>query len=223
MPERDKSFGSGEWSVVTWPKLSSRLVTVASLDPELVVSGDCMAAIAAQRPNQKLLWFDAHGDFHTLATTETGNLGGMPLAMLMGLGDTTYTQLCAGVRQVRHICPTEVIHVGGTKFDVGERATMEASHVKVMDSLSCSSLNGTYHLHVDTDVISSHDLPSSVHPSSLGMRLDDFYGQYELALQHTEVLSIKTYDPMKDVAGIGQEILLKMISMFEQSRYLTRL
>ena len=34
-----------------------------------------------------LLWFDAHGDMNTPETSGTGNIHGMPLAHLLGLGD----------------------------------------------------------------------------------------------------------------------------------------
>jgi arginase len=34
-----------------------------------------------------LIWFDAHGDMNTPETTESGNVHGMPLSHLLGLGD----------------------------------------------------------------------------------------------------------------------------------------
>ena len=34
-----------------------------------------------------LLWFDAHGDMNTPASTGSGNVHGMPLSHLLGLGD----------------------------------------------------------------------------------------------------------------------------------------
>ena len=47
------------------------------------IAGVARAAKAASRP-LFVLWLDAHPDFHTLETTESGNLHGTPLAYLTG-------------------------------------------------------------------------------------------------------------------------------------------
>ena len=44
-------------------------------------------AVAARGRSLGLLWVDAHGDFNTAETTLSGNIHGMPLAALCGLGD----------------------------------------------------------------------------------------------------------------------------------------
>jgi arginase len=61
----------------------------------LVVGGDCtshagaMAALKRRYPGSRLAiaWFDAHGDFNIPTTTPSGNVWGMPFAMLCGRGD----------------------------------------------------------------------------------------------------------------------------------------
>ena len=61
----------------------------------LIVGGDCtahagaMAGLRAARPDARhaIAWFDAHGDFNTPDTTPSGNVWGMPFAMLCGRGD----------------------------------------------------------------------------------------------------------------------------------------
>jgi arginase len=61
----------------------------------LVLGGDCtthagsMAALKRATPGARLAiaWFDAHGDFNIPATTPSGNVWGMPFAMLCGRGD----------------------------------------------------------------------------------------------------------------------------------------
>jgi arginase len=63
--------------------------------PTVVVSGDCVASLAVLAGVQRrgvrpsLVWFDAHGDFHTEDTTTSGYLGGLPLAKAVGEGDLT--------------------------------------------------------------------------------------------------------------------------------------
>ncbi|OEZ59887.1 arginase family protein [Duganella sp. HH105] len=58
------------------------------------IAGDCMSTLGMlgglQRSGcepDRILWLDAHGDFHTWETTQTKYLGGMPLAVLVGRGD----------------------------------------------------------------------------------------------------------------------------------------
>lgn len=60
----------------------------------LSIAGDCVSSLGvlaglqqAGRAPQRILWLDAHGDFHTWATTQTRYVGGMPLAMLVGRPD----------------------------------------------------------------------------------------------------------------------------------------
>src|SRR6478736_10037328 len=61
----------------------------------LIVGGDCtahagaMAGLRAARPDARhaIAWFDAQGDFNTPDTTPSGNVCGMPFAMLCGRGD----------------------------------------------------------------------------------------------------------------------------------------
>src|SRR5262245_46370835 len=58
----------------------------------LALEGNCTHALGpmgglAQEGRQGtpgVIWFDAHGDLNTLATTETGLLGGMPYAVALG-------------------------------------------------------------------------------------------------------------------------------------------
>ena len=61
----------------------------------LMVGGDCTshaAAMAGLKRRYKdsrlaIAWFDAHGDFNIPTTTPSGNVWGMPFAMLCGRGD----------------------------------------------------------------------------------------------------------------------------------------
>jgi arginase len=63
--------------------------------PTVVLSGDCVASLAVLAGVQRrgvrpsLVWFDAHGDFHTESSTTSGYLGGLPLAKAVGRGDLT--------------------------------------------------------------------------------------------------------------------------------------
>ncbi|MFL5681329.1 MAG: arginase family protein [Chloroflexota bacterium] len=69
----------------------------------LIVGGDCtaqagaMAALQATgRRRLAIAWFDAHGDYNTPDTTPSGNVWGMPFAMICGLGDPDLVGACDG-------------------------------------------------------------------------------------------------------------------------------
>jgi arginase len=57
-----------------------------------------MAGLKKRRPKSRLAiaWFDAHGDFNIPTTTPSGNVWGMPFAMLCGRGDADLVAACSG-------------------------------------------------------------------------------------------------------------------------------
>ena len=94
----------------------------------LVVGGDHSIAIgsfggAASYYKQRgetlgLIWFDAHADMNTPETTPTGNIHGMPLAVLLGYGAAELTNI-AGFSP--KLDPKLCVHVGARDIDPGER------------------------------------------------------------------------------------------------------
>ena len=98
-----------------------------------VIGGDCtshagaMAGIRRARPGARLgiCWFDAHGDFNTPGTTPSGNVWGMPFAMLLGHGDEDLVAACDG--------PTadagDAALLGGQVLDEQESRMLAASRV----------------------------------------------------------------------------------------------
>ena len=84
------------------PRWSDPLATGAAR--LLVLGGDCtthsgtMAALKRRSPGARfaIAWFDAHGDFNIPETTPSGNVWGMPFAMLCGRGDPGLVAACDG-------------------------------------------------------------------------------------------------------------------------------
>ncbi|MBI3015303.1 MAG: arginase [Candidatus Tectomicrobia bacterium] len=75
-----------------------------------------------------LIWFDAHGDLNTPATTPTGNIHGMPLAVLLGYGDLQLAEL--GSTRPK-LSGKDTVLVGVRRLDPGERELLAASGVTV--------------------------------------------------------------------------------------------
>ena len=92
------------------------------------VSGVTRAAEQNGR-EQFVLWLDAHPDFHSLETTESGNLHGTPMAYLTGHGgfEDSYPELTA------RITPGNVCMLGLRSVDGAEKALLAESDVRVFD------------------------------------------------------------------------------------------
>jgi arginase len=99
----------------------------------LVLGGDCtanagaMAGLKAARPSARLAiaWFDAHGDFNTPDTTPSGNVFGMPFAMLCGRGDPDLVAAVDGPT----VMEQDAALFGGHVLDETESRMLAASRI----------------------------------------------------------------------------------------------
>ncbi len=101
----------------------------------LVIGGDHSLSIGSVRGaarNKKIgvIWIDAHADFNTAETTPSGNIHGMSLAALTGLGDKSLVQLWDESLPV--IDPSKVVIVGARDLDSGEKANLKKAGAMVM-------------------------------------------------------------------------------------------
>jgi arginase family enzyme len=150
------------------------------------VSLATIAAVLRHRPDAKVVWCDAHGDFHTPATTPTGYLGGMVLSALCGLWDSGFG---AG------LSPDRIVLVGARDLDPGERELIAAHGVTVIaakDGLVdtgrvIAAVDGApVWLHIDTDVVDPLYLPAEyrvvdgLHPAALRALLRELVRASEL-------------------------------------------
>lgn len=100
----------------------------------LAIGGDHSLSLgslrgATRRRNLGVIWLDAHGDFNTDETSPSGNVHGMPLAALCGLGDARLVKLGNPARMVN---PRNVVVMGARDLDQGERALMQHAGVHVI-------------------------------------------------------------------------------------------
>jgi len=100
----------------------------------LVLGGDHSLSIGSIRGAARLkklgvLWIDAHADFNTAETTPSGNIHGMPLAALCGMGDVRLVQFWEEALPV--VDPQRVAVIGARDLDSGEKANLQAAGVMV--------------------------------------------------------------------------------------------
>ena len=99
----------------------------------MVLGGDCtahagaLAGLRAARPGARyaIAWFDAHGDFNTPDTTPSGNVWGMPFAMLLGRGDPDLVAAADGPT----VMEQDAALFGGQVLDETESRMLAASRV----------------------------------------------------------------------------------------------
>jgi arginase family enzyme len=122
----------------------------------ILLAGDCAIAVSTLpvvvrcRPDARVLWLDAHGDFNTPATSASGYLGGMGLAGACGLWDTGFG---AGVE------PARVIMHGVRDLDGAERVALDRSGVhRVEDPAQLEGYE--LYVHLDLDVLDPLAFPA---------------------------------------------------------------
>ncbi len=96
-----------------------------------IAAGTVSGIVAHARTRGKnvgVLWVDAHSDINTPATSPSGNVHGMPLAALLGLGPRALGAIGGRSRKVN---PENVALVGIRSVDEGERAHLRRLGIHV--------------------------------------------------------------------------------------------
>lgn len=130
-----------------------------------VVSGDCLTALAtltgvqrAGHPDAAIVWFDAHGDVHTVDSSTSGYLGGMALRMAVG-GDPDRLTGPLGTHPLRD---DQAVLVDARDLDPAEAQFLAAGRLRrIPVSEVAPDLLGAAPLvvHIDVDVINADELP----------------------------------------------------------------
>ncbi|HVJ08655.1 MAG TPA: arginase [Acidisarcina sp.] len=128
-----------------------------------------------RRRQQKigLIWIDAHTDINTPDTSPSGNVHGMPLAALMGLGPAPLKNIFGFSPKVD---PKNTVLVGIRDVDATEKANIQRAGITavytmrdidergmrtVMEDAIRTAKNGTagYHVSLDMDWVDPEDAP----------------------------------------------------------------
>ena len=100
----------------------------------LVFGGDhsiaigTLAGVSKHYKNLGVIWYDAHGDLNTAETSPSGNIHGMPLAVSLGIGHPTLTNIGGYCPKVK---PENIVIIGARSLDEGERILIKENGIKV--------------------------------------------------------------------------------------------
>ena len=160
-----------------------------------------------------VIWIDAHADLHTPETSASGNVHGMPVAHLLGLGDPRLAPL-AGWK----LLPSDIVYVGLRSVDPPERDAirrlgLRAFSMKEIDqrgiadvaAAALEQLEGVDRLHVsfDADALDPTIAPGVGTPVSGGLSYREAHLLMELLADDGRVTSVDLVEvnPILDVSN----------------------
>lgn len=203
----------------------------------LVLGGDHSIAIGSitgfashcRRRNETpgLMWFDAHADMNLPATTPSGNIHGMPLAVVLGFGAPELVNLGGFTPKVN---PEFCVHVGARDVDPGERELIKKLGIRFitmreidergmsacMDEAIkiASRASGGFAVTFDVDALDPGDAPGSGTLVRGGLTYREAHLAMEKiaeadGLRSLEVVEINTaLDVNNKTAELGVELIL---------------
>ncbi len=193
------------------------------------------AHCAAAGRELRVLWLDAHADFNTAQTTPSGNLHGMPLACLCGMGPEPLLSL-SSMRPVVH--PRQLRLLGVRSVDELERRLLRQYQVPVHDMraideqgmrsvvrrmLDGVDANTHVHLSLDVDFLDADTAPGVATSVRGGPTWREAQLCMEMLSDRGCVASIDVVElnPALDVRNRSAEALVELLqSLFGRSTLL---
>jgi arginase len=185
----------------------------------VLVAGDCSIALTTlpvalrHRPDAKVLWLDAHGDYNTPATTQSGFLGGMCLGGACGEWEHGLADA---------IPPEGVVLAGVRDLDDGERELLEGSAATVIGASVVETLvavknaldGSPVYVHLDLDVLDPEEFPAQF-PAPGGLSSDKLYDLMEAVAEDSELVGLEVTafeapqddDELADAAETAMRVL----------------
>jgi arginase len=181
----------------------------------LLLGGDHSLAVGSvsgvaefyRRKGEKigLVWIDAHTDINTPETSPSGNVHGMPLAALLGLGPEPLAKIYGYAPKID---PENVVLIGIRDIDAAERENIRrggVTHVytmrdidergmrAVMEEALSAAASGTagYHVSLDMDWIDPEDAPGVGTPVRGGATYREAHLAMEILADHGRLLSFE--------------------------------
>jgi arginase len=167
-----------------------------------IALGSIAGAAMASKP-LGVVWFDAHGDFNTTETSPSGNVHGMILAALCGLGDD---RLVSVGGPGASIDPKRLVIVGARDLDSGERDLLHSAGVRVLTMSDIDrrgmeavtrealdiALDGAAGLHVsfDIDVVDPSEAPGVGTPVHGGITYREAHLAMEMVAETGRLTSL---------------------------------
>ncbi len=202
----------------------------------LVIGGDHSISLASVSEsirndvNVGLLWIDAHGDMNTNITSETGNIHGMVISSLLGLGDK---KLIDSLKLHPFLRLKNVHIIGVRDLDEKEKELINKIDLKYIlyEDLKEKGINqylsylsyyykfktNKIHLSIDLDSLNPIDIPGVSVPVKSGFTKKELISIVEYILNNFNVVSIDIveYNPLKDNEFKTLKFLVELITLIK--------
>ncbi len=202
----------------------------------VVLGGDHTSAIgtwsgAAHAKREEgtlgLIWIDAHMDSHTVETSPTGNLHGMPVACLLGHGEKSLTTLCDDLPKFH---PEHICMIGIRSFEEGEAHLLKKLNVKIFymdevlkrgmkavlaDAVKLVSENTAgYGISIDIDSMDPADAPGTGVAESGGIAAKELCSALTLLANDPRLIGVEIaeFDPKRDRERMTEKLVIELLS-----------
>lgn len=186
------------------------------------------ARAMAERGHQMgLVWLDAHADINTPASSLSGNVHGMPVAHLLGLGDPALSQLAGASAAVK---PEHLAYVGLRDLDDAEKRTIRELGIRaftmreiderglraVMDDAMTIATTGTGGVHIscDADWVDPQEAPGVGTPVRGGATLREAHLAMEIIHDANVMVAMDLVEinPILDHRNATAELAAELIA-----------
>mgnify|MGYP001441672773 CR=1 FL=1 len=173
-----------------------------------------------------VVWLDAHADMNTPESSETGNIHGMPLATILGLGHCELTALSG---EVSYLQGNKVYLAGLRSVDKKEEKIVSESGVNAFTmnqirhmgievlakEIKENLVDKVDHIHFsfDLDVMDPCLAPSVSTPEEKGMSLEELDVLIHLLVSSKKLLAMDLveYNPLNEQGGKGLRTVQKIL------------
>lgn len=198
----------------------------------LILGGDhslgigSLAGLASDGRCFGLIWFDTHGDYNSLDTTDSGNIHGMPLAVANGIGAQELTSIGGEQKKIRE---ENTVIIGSREIDLQEREMLHQSKITVFTMRDIDQLGmmevisqgikiasrGTDGIHVsfDLDVIDPEEAPGVGTPVVGGITYREAHLAMEILADsgHVSSMDVVEVNPILDNQNKTAELAVGLI------------
>jgi len=173
-----------------------------------------------------LIWLDAHADMNTPESSPSGNIHGMPLACIAGMGPVELTELY-GYRP--KVAPRNIVIVGLRDVDATEKPQVRESGVRaftmrdiderglrsVMEEAIRVATDGTDGLHVslDMDFVDPADAPGVGTPVRGGVTYREAHLAMEMICDSRHMVSMEVVEvnPVIDEVNRTADLAVELV------------
>lgn len=194
----------------------------------VILAGNCGTAvgtIAGLGPRETgVLWFDAHGEFHTPETTRSGFLDGMPLAIATG---RCWRLLAESIPGFAPLPEENIVLIGVRDTDAEEQAALDSSGITQLRDLAgfAEALDRIaphvrhWYVHLDLDALDPGEATSNQWVPASGLRGRDIAEAIRTAAARLPIaaVTVASLDPGCDRDGRALAIARDLLAVILQS------